>query len=72
MVICREEERETELSVDMEVRFESARKGDRAVVELSMNFVIGLTSSKTMKLQGEIKGKGVIVMIDPGATHNFI
>ena len=72
MVICREEEREIELSVDMEVRFESARKGDCAVVELSMNFVIGLTSSKTMKLQGEIKGKGVIVMIDPGATHNFI
>ena len=37
-----------------------------------MNSVIGLTSSKTMKLRGEIKGERVAVMIGLGATHNFI
>lgn len=40
--------------------------------EVSLNSVIGLSSSKTMKLKGNILGSKVIVMIDPGATHNFI
>ena len=42
------------------------------MVELSVNSVVGLSSPKTIKLLGEIKGEGVIVMIDSGATHNFI
>ena len=43
-----------------------------AVVELSVNYVVRLSSPNTMKLRGEIKGEGVIVMIDLGATHKFI
>ena len=42
------------------------------MVELSVNSVVGLSSPKTIKLLGEIKGEGVIVMIDPRGTHNFI
>ena len=72
VVVCREEEREPGINAEEEVRSEGYEEGDRAVVELSVNFVVGLSSPKTMKLQGEIKGEGVIVMIDPGATHNFI
>lgn len=40
--------------------------------EISLNSVMGLTSPKTLKLEGTVKGERVVVMIDPGATHNFI
>lgn len=42
------------------------------VAEVSLNSVVGLTSPKTMKMAGKIGDQEVIVMIDPGATHNFI
>lgn len=41
-------------------------------IELSLNSVVGLTSPGTMKLRGLIKGREVNVLIDCGATHNFI
>lgn len=40
--------------------------------EISLNSVVGITSPKTMKLLGTLKGREVVVMVDPGATHNFI
>ena len=40
--------------------------------EVSLNSVMGLTSSKTLKMVGKIKGQEVIIMVDHGATHNFI
>lgn len=39
---------------------------------ISLNLVVGIDNSRTMKLQGKIKGSKVVVMIGPGATHNFI
>lgn len=42
------------------------------MVELSLNFVVSLTNPGTMKLCGSIHTEGVIVLIDYGATHNFI
>ena len=44
----------------------------RAVVELSINSVVELPNPGTMKVKGEIQGKEVIVLVDCGATHNFI
>lgn len=38
--------------------------------EVSLNWVIGLSSPKTMKLTGYIGGKSVVVMIDP-STHTI-
>ncbi|XP_074347660.1 uncharacterized protein LOC141686530 [Apium graveolens] len=40
--------------------------------EISLNSVVGITNPKTLKLRGEVLGKDVVVMVDPGATHNFI
>lgn len=40
--------------------------------EISLNSVMGITSPKTLKLLGQIEDQAVVVMIDLGATHNFI
>ena len=40
--------------------------------EVSLNFVMGISSPKTLKLKGSIDGAPVVVMVDPGATHNFV
>lgn len=41
-------------------------------VEVSLNSVVRLSSPKTLKLIGVIDGNEVVVMVDPGATHNFV
>lgn len=41
-------------------------------VELSMNSVVGLSNSSMMKVRGEVLNHGVVVLIDCGATHNFM
>lgn len=41
-------------------------------MELSTFSAKGLTQPKTMKLQGKIGERKVLVLIDSGASHNFI
>ncbi|GJY46092.1 transposon ty3-I gag-pol polyprotein [Tanacetum coccineum] len=42
------------------------------MVEVSLNSVLGFTPPRTMKLHGNIHGADVVVLVDCGATHNFI
>jgi len=39
---------------------------------ISCNALVGITTPKTIKIEGHIKKKKVIVLIDSGSTHNFI
>ncbi|KAJ9546301.1 hypothetical protein OSB04_018844 [Centaurea solstitialis] len=42
------------------------------MVEVSLNSISGLTPPQTMKVADEIGGMQVLVLIDSGATHNFV
>ena len=42
------------------------------VVDLSPNSVVGQSAPKTMKIKGRIAQQEVIMLINCGATHNFI
>lgn len=41
-------------------------------VELALHLVLGFSSPGTIKLKGEIGDREMVVLIDCGATHNFI
>ncbi|TYK30579.1 ty3-gypsy retrotransposon protein [Cucumis melo var. makuwa] len=41
-------------------------------IELSINSVVGLTNPGTMKVKGRVGEEDIVILIDCGATHNFI
>lgn len=49
---------------------ESSAEMDTA--ELSLNTVVGFSSPGTLKVRGRIEDREVVILIDCGATHNFI
>lgn len=46
--------------------------GVNDMVEISLNFVVGLTTPTTMKLCRMLRPQELVVLIDYWATHNFI
>ena len=42
------------------------------IPESSINFIVRLSTPRTIKIKGKIGHQEVITMIDCGATHNFI
>lgn len=56
----------------VEVNEGSSNAGIGEIVELSINSMVGLSSPKTMKVKGTIAQQHVVVVIDCGATNNFI
>lgn len=61
------------LIVDDDDGVDSVSDGeDVTLMSVSLNSVIGIDGPETLKLLGVIKGQEVVVMIDTGATHNFI
>ncbi|TYK26552.1 Retrotransposable element Tf2 [Cucumis melo var. makuwa] len=40
--------------------------------EILLRTILGFTSKGTIKLRGTVRGREVIILIDNGATHNFI
>lgn len=66
--------------MDMEVLDEEEESEEETIVYtpakemrvLSLNSFLGKQSPKTTKLYGKINNSSVIIMIDSGASHNFI
>ncbi|KFK38387.1 hypothetical protein AALP_AA3G106900 [Arabis alpina] len=63
-----------------EIEWEPKKEDDDAVVvqdtaefaALSLNSLVGISSPRTMKMKGQIANATVTVMIDSGASHNFV
>jgi hypothetical protein len=66
---CEEEEEEEEPSQDENVEEISS---EELTPTISCNALAGITTPQTLKIEGYIKKKRVIVLIDSGSTHNFI
>ncbi|KAI0519064.1 hypothetical protein KFK09_006504 [Dendrobium nobile] len=69
LLVCEDKEDEEGGGNDSEMEEE---KMHLDVAEVSLNSVVGFTPSHTMKVKREIADHGVMVLIDSGATHNFI
>jgi hypothetical protein len=64
-----EEEQEQEPSQDENVEAISSEELNPTI---SCNALAGISTPQTLKIEGYIKKKRVIVLIDSGSTHNFI
>jgi hypothetical protein len=64
-----EEEQEQEPSQDENVE---AISSEELTPTISCNALAGISTPQTLKIEGNIKKKKVIVLIDSGSTHNFI
>ncbi|XP_020704066.2 uncharacterized protein LOC110115235 [Dendrobium catenatum] len=67
-----QEKREAEEGGGSGLEMEDEEKLHLDVAEVSLNSVVGFTPNHTMKVRGEMADRKVIVLIDSGATHNFI
>lgn len=72
----KEREEKEEVIEGTETGENSREEGDTVkmgeVIELYINSVVGLTPPQTIKIRGKIEGQEVVVLIDSGASHNFI
>jgi hypothetical protein len=64
-----EEEQEQEPSQDENVE---AISSEELTPTISCNALVGISTPQTLKIEGYIKKKKVIVLIDSSSTHNFI
>eukprot|EP00253_Pinus_taeda_P020057 PITA_20057 len=67
-----EEEKEQERSKEEDILEEQSLDEEQMNPTISCNALAGITTPQTIKIEGQIKKKKVIVLIDSGSTHNFI
>lgn len=61
-----------EESEEFEDAIEEENPKQMATLELSITTAVGITGQRTLKLRGSVRGREVMVLIDCGATHNFV
>ena len=69
MLVHKDEEEDNQF--DGEATVEPPLIELKDVVKLSLNSVVSLTTSGTMKIKGTIKPNEVINLVDGGATHKI-
>ena len=69
-VLISDEEEEDEIGGN--IVEEEPVMGEEMDTIISLNLVVEITNPKTMKMLGSVEKEELIVMIDPGATNNFI
>ena len=70
---CEEkEEKEQERSNEEDILQEQSLDEEQINPTISCNALAGIPTPQTIKIEGQIKKKKVIVLIDSGSTHNFI
>ena len=47
-------------------------EAENKALQLSLHSIMGMTSKNSLKLWGNVRNKEVVVLIDCGASHNFI
>ena len=67
-----EEENEQETSKEEDIHQEPTLEEEEMSPTISCNALTGITTPQTLKIEGHIKKKNVIVLIDSSSTHNFI
>ncbi|RVW44750.1 hypothetical protein CK203_081863 [Vitis vinifera] len=72
VLLVHEDEEEEDNQFDGRAIEEPALIELKDAMELSLNSVVGLTTPGTMKIKGTIGSKEVIILVDSGATHNFL
>lgn len=74
VLLVNEEETETDDSEEEISHDETEMKQLEVVdrVELALRSIVGFSAPGTMKVKGNVGEKEVIILIDCGATHNFI
>ena len=67
-----EEEREQERSKEEDILQEQSLDVEQINPTISCNALAGITTPQTIKIEGQIQKRKVIVLIDSRSTHNFI
>eukprot|EP00253_Pinus_taeda_P028807 PITA_28807 len=67
-----EEEKEQEMSKEEDILQEQTLVKEEMNLTTSCNELAGITTPQAIRIEGHIKKKKVIVLIDSGSTHNFI
>ncbi|KZV57865.1 hypothetical protein F511_03434 [Dorcoceras hygrometricum] len=74
-VAVMEEELEDEGEIDEQndgVSENDRGSNEYGTLELPLFSISGMTQPQTLKMRGQIKDEEVVVMIDSGASHNFV
>jgi len=67
-----EQEKEQEMSKEEDIHQGLIPEKEEMNLTISCNALTGITTPQILKIEGHIKKKKVIVLIDSGSTHNFI